>query len=91
MPWRCKACETRFYARGKPLRENFYATCSQCGSRELQGVSPDRITGPGAALARKLGLHPLRCEPCRHNFYSIRPPLTVEAMEIATEDSGAKP
>jgi hypothetical protein len=73
LPWRCKNCQTRFRARLLPLRTLFYAHCANCGNLELQRISADRVLGAAAAFGRILRLPALRCEPCRHKFFSVRP------------------
>ena len=73
LPWRCEICHTRFRARLLPLRTLFYAHCANCGNLELQRISADRVAGAAAAFGRILGLPALRCDPCRHKFFSVRP------------------
>jgi len=73
LPWRCEACQTRFRARLLPLRTWFYAHCANCGNLELQRISADRVPGAAATFGRILRLRALRCEPCRHKFFSVRP------------------
>src|SRR5712692_4624714 len=73
LPWRCEICETRFYARLMPFRTFLYAHCRICGNLELQRISAERITGATSIVRRFLGIPALRCIPCRHKFFSIRP------------------
>jgi DNA-directed RNA polymerase subunit RPC12/RpoP len=73
VPWRCTQCEKRFHARSTALRNVKYARCGICGNLELQKISPEYVPGPWALLARMLGLPALRCDPCRHKFFSLRP------------------
>lgn len=91
-PWRCRFCETRFYARAVPVRRLFYAHCGICGNADLRPISPERIPGVPSGVLKVLGLLPLRCEPCRHNFFSLRRPLPREALdqELSEEETVAK-
>ncbi|HKV63989.1 MAG TPA: hypothetical protein VJO16_18925 [Candidatus Acidoferrum sp.] len=73
LPWRCEACALRFYARLMPFRTFLYAHCGICGNLELQRISADHVPGMTAFLGRILGLPALRCQPCRHKFFSVRP------------------
>ena len=73
LPWRCESCELRFHARLMPFRTLFYAHCGICGNLELQRISAEHVPGVTAVLGRILGLPALRCEPCRHKFFSMRP------------------
>jgi hypothetical protein len=62
-----------------------------CGNLELQRISPEKVTGGSALVWRVLGLPALRCEPCRHKFFSLRPLLRGEKAEkIAAENPPAK-
>ncbi len=73
LPWRCEACAARFYSRLLPFRTLMYAHCSICGNLELQRISAERITGVTSTIGRLLGFQALRCAPCRHKFFSVRP------------------
>ena len=73
LPWRCETCEKRFRARALPLSSFFYAHCRICGNFELQHISVERMQGILAIPGRILGIPALRCDPCRHKFFSIRP------------------
>jgi hypothetical protein len=75
LPWRCVSCSARFRARLMPFRTLFYAHCGICGNRELQRIAPERVPGMTTILWRILGLPALRCAPCRHKFFSVRPLL----------------
>jgi hypothetical protein len=86
LPWRCESCETRFHARALPLRAFFYAHCGICGNLELQRIAAARVPGVTAILGRILGLPALRCEPCRHKFFSVRP-LRRDERSAATASS----
>jgi hypothetical protein len=78
MPWRCETCEVRFHARPKPFRQLRYAHCSTCGNLELRPVSAGRVTGLFSLAGRVLRVPALRCEPCRRNFFSVRPVFREE-------------
>jgi hypothetical protein len=86
LPWRCEACAARFYARLMPFRTFLYAHCGICGNLELQRISAEHVPGVTANLGRILGLPALRCEPCRHKFFSVRP-LRQEVRSAATATS----
>src|SRR5258708_25699715 len=73
LPWRCEACAARFYSRLLPFRTLLYAHCRICGNLELQRISAERITGATSFAGRLLGIQALRCAPCRHKFFSVRP------------------
>jgi hypothetical protein len=73
LPWRCASCASRFRARRLPFRTLFYAHCGICGNLELQRIAAARVPGMTTILWRILGLPALRCEPCRHRFFSMRP------------------
>jgi hypothetical protein len=86
LPWRCESCEFRFHARLLPLRTFFYAHCWICGNLELQRISAERVPGVTSFLGRVLGLAALRCAPCRHKFFSMRP-LRREGRPVAAAHS----
>src|SRR6266481_1635376 len=82
LPWRCESCALRFYARPMSFRIFLYAHCRICGNLELQRISAERMQGIMAILGRVLGIPALRCEPCRHKFFSVRP-LRREERPVA--------
>lgn len=85
------ACEMRFHARAIPLRLLFYARCGICGNLELQRISAEKVSGLKSVAGRLLGLPALRCAPCRHKFFSLRPLLPAERIAVlAAEDNIAK-
>jgi len=91
VPWRCRSCEIRFHARAIPLRYLFYARCRICGNLELQRISPEKVAGVLSRLGRWLKLPAVRCAPCRHKFFSLRPQLRAEQRaRVAAEDGAAK-
>jgi hypothetical protein len=73
LPWRCETCEARFHARHVPLRHIIYARCAICGNLELQRISAEHVPGITSFVARVLRIPALRCAPCRHKFFSVRP------------------
>jgi hypothetical protein len=73
-PWRCKACEGRFYAWIVPCSLIGYAHCPRCGMFHLDRISGRHIThGFLHRAKRMLGFAAYRCDPCRQRFFSIRP------------------
>jgi hypothetical protein len=83
MPWRCGVCETRFHARMIPFQHLVHAHCAICGNLELKRISPEYVPGTLAFLGRLLHLPALRCEPCRHKFFSVLP-MRRDAGRAAT-------
>ena len=82
LPWRCGACEVRFYARAVPVRHHLHAHCGICGNLELQRISGEHVPGMSSIFWRVLRIPALRCEPCRHKFFTVRPLLReVERVE----------
>src|SRR4030081_3938345 len=73
--WRCMACATRFYARVVPVQYILHAHCGICGNVELKKIAPEFVAGTGSFVGRLLRFQALRCEPCRHKFFSMRPML----------------
>jgi hypothetical protein len=61
-----------------------YARCGICGNLELQKISPEYVPGPLALLARMLALPALRCDPCRHKFFAVRPVLREMPRFVST-------
>jgi len=85
IPWRCSQCERRFRARPVPLNHWKYAHCSICGNLDLKRISPEHVPGTFGGVGRLLGLPSLRCEPCRHKFFSLRPLKQLAPQESQTE------
>lgn len=79
-PFRCKRCARRFHARVVTLRYVRYARCGICGNLGLQKISPEHVQSPMAILGRILGLPALRCDPCRHKFFAIRPVIQQHVL-----------
>jgi hypothetical protein len=65
-----------------PWRSFLYAHCGICGNHALQRISAEYVPGVTAMIGRVLRLPALRCEPCRHKFFSVRP-LMREQPEVA--------
>jgi hypothetical protein len=84
LPWRCGSCAARFRARLMPFRTLFYAHCRICGNLKLQRIAAARVLGMTTILWRILGIPALRCEPCRHKFFSVRPLLEEAPRTAAT-------
>jgi hypothetical protein len=80
-PWRCRACDRRFYAWKVPMSYMFYVHCPTCGNLDLQQISRDRVeNGVLLGLQRLLLFPAYRCAPCRERFFSIRPYHPVKAL-----------
>jgi DNA-directed RNA polymerase subunit RPC12/RpoP len=90
VPWRCTQCEARFHARSLALRNVRYARCGICGNLELQKISAEYVPGALSLVAQMLGLPALRCDPCRHKFFSLRPVLRESPrLTAASRDQAA--
>jgi hypothetical protein len=85
IPWRCLRCELRFRARPLPVSHWRYAHFSICGNLDLQRISPEYVPGTLGFIGRLLGLPSLRCDPCRHKFFSIRPLKALSPAERAED------
>jgi C4-type Zn-finger protein len=83
VPWRCEECEARFHASPMPFRHLFYAHCAVCGNLDLRPISAEHVPGIISLVGRLLRLPALRCEPCRHKFFSIRP-LMRNVSDVAS-------
>lgn len=84
LPWRCGECAARFYARARPVRDRLHAHCAICGNLELQRISAEHVPGISSLVWRMLRVPALRCEPCRHKFFSVRPLMREEQRAEAT-------
>lgn len=72
-PWRCRACEARFYAWKVPIFYEQYVHCPKCGNFDLQRISRERVDeGSFLGTRRVLGFNAYRCDPCRTRFFSVR-------------------
>jgi len=63
-----------------------YAHCRICGNLNLQRISAERVPGAMSFFGRILDFPALRCESCRHKFFSVRP-LRRSQKEIAAAQS----
>jgi len=73
-PWRCMACELRFYAWKVAAAFSLNAHCPRCGNFNLEHISRERVeAGSMITLKRWLGFPAYRCDPCRHRFFSVKP------------------
>ena len=82
-PWRCHACDKRFYAWTVATTFVRYAHCPRCGNFDLQKIGRDRVdqgTLPG--LKRFLGFPAYRCDPCRQKFFSVLPYRRIVASMV---------
>jgi len=71
--FRCESCQHLFRSRISKMRYVFYAKCPCCHRMDLSRWSRDYYNPP--TLTRwmlALGADPIRCEYCRHNFWSFR-------------------
>jgi len=75
-PWRCRTCQSRYYARLMSLTDSLHAHCPICGNAELKRISGEHVNAPLAFLGRWFSIPAYRCEPCRHKYFSIRPQRT---------------
>jgi hypothetical protein len=53
----------------------------------LQRISPDKVTGALLMVGSFLKLPAVRCAPCRHNFFSLRPLLPAERLAGIAADN----
>lgn len=84
-PWRCHACDRRFYARRVALWFVRYAHCPKCGNFDLELISRDRVErGTLLLLKRWLGFPAYRCDPCRQRFFSALPYRRILPSAIAS-------
>jgi len=72
-PWRCRKCESRFYARLMTLSDSLRAHCPICGNHELKRISAEHVDTKLAFLWRRLSIPAYRCEPCRYKYFTILP------------------
>ena len=73
-PWRCHACDKRFYAWSVATVFARYVHCPRCGNFDLQRISRDRVDqGTLLSVKRFFGLAAYRCDPCRQKFFSVLP------------------
>jgi hypothetical protein len=71
-PWRCRACDSRFYAWAAPIGYIWYVHCGLCGNMDLQRISSEHGMGLFSWVYRLFRLPAYRCAPCRNRFFSFR-------------------
>lgn len=71
-PWRCRSCETRFYAWATPISYVHYVHCAMCGNLDLTRISSEHGMGSLGWLFRLFRAPAYRCAPCRNRFFSFR-------------------
>ena len=71
-PWRCRACDSRFYAWAAPIGYIWYVHCGLCGNMDLQRISSEHGMGVFSWVYRLFRLPAYRCAPCRNRFFSFR-------------------
>ncbi len=71
--FRCQECDHRFRASIWRIRQMFYAKCNRCHRMDLSKWNTDHYNPPlGTRIAVACGAKAVRCEYCRHNFWSFR-------------------
>lgn len=85
-PWRCRECRTRFHARMMGLSDALHAHCPICGNPDLKRIAPEHVRSPLSLIWRVCHLPALRCEPCRHKFFSILPRRYEGTAELSSAD-----
>ena len=71
--FRCQNCDHRFRASIWRIRQAFYAKCTRCHRMDLSRWNTDHYNPPlGTRIAVACGAQAVRCEYCRHNFWSFR-------------------
>lgn len=71
--FRCQNCDHRFRASIWRIRQAFYAKCDRCHRMDLSKWNTDHYNPPlGTRIAVACGAKAVRCEYCRHNFWSFR-------------------
>lgn len=72
-PFRCLDCDHRFRASIWRAGQMLYAKCTRCHRMDLSKWNTDHYNPPFATrLAVACGAKAVRCEYCRHNFWSFR-------------------
>jgi len=90
-PWRCQACEQRFYAWTVAVPFARYTHCPRCGNFDLEHISRDRVEGGALnALERFLGFPAYRCDPCRQKFFSLLPYRRIVPSMISAASRGVR-
>jgi len=68
------------------LSDALHAHCPICGNPDLKRIAPEHVPGLLSLIWRVCHLPALRCEPCRHKFFSILPRRYEEAAELSSAD-----
>jgi hypothetical protein len=88
-PWRCGACDLRFYAWTVAAPFVHYVHCPRCGNFDLQHVARERVDqGTLLWFKRFFGFPAYRCDPCRQKFFSLLPHRRIVPSMIS--DSSRK-
>ena len=84
-PWRCHACDLRFYAWRVAIVFSRYVHCPRCGNFDLDHIARERVeTGTLIFVKRLLGFPAYRCDPCRQKFFSVLPFRRIVPSMIST-------
>jgi hypothetical protein len=71
-PWRCRACDSRFYAWATPVGYVWYVHCGMCGNMDLPRISSEHGMGMLSWVFRMFRAPAYRCAMCRNRFFSFR-------------------
>jgi hypothetical protein len=71
-PWRCRACDSRFFAWATPIEYVWYVHCRMCGNLDMPRISSEHGMGTLGWLFRLFRAPAYRCAPCRNRFFSFR-------------------
>jgi len=71
-PWRCRACDARFYAWATSIGYVWYVHCGMCGNLDVQRISSEHGMGMLSWIYRLFRFPAYRCAPCRNRFFSFR-------------------
>jgi uncharacterized protein with PIN domain len=70
-----------------PLSFLFRAHCPHCGNLELRRISPEFVDTSMAKLWRLMRIPALRCDPCRHKYFSVLPVRESDARFYNTSSA----
>jgi endogenous inhibitor of DNA gyrase (YacG/DUF329 family) len=71
--FRCQDCDHRFRASIWRARQALYAKCSRCHRMDLSKWNTEHYNPPfWTRVMVACGAKAVRCEYCRHNFWSFR-------------------
>jgi hypothetical protein len=71
-PWRCRACNSRFYAWATSIGYVWYVHCERCGNLDVPRISSEHGNGEFAWMLRLVRAPAYRCAACRNRFFSFR-------------------